>query len=150
MIKDPPQNPNREYEEIINDKSRYSDEDFLNSQQKEYKRLWTIYNANKEKPWTPFVYCPIISFFLALLVDHYSIGLLMVIFSFIWVPIASYIAAYKVHKNDKLRDHLGINSPELKNASGIEESSLIIIGTSTLKNGGKMTKGFFTPQDKDI
>lgn len=122
-----------------------SNENYLDNDIKNPKNL---YKWQKKRPWTPFIYCPLITVVIFLIFD---ISFLLFMFSlFIWVPIACFIAAHKVRYNNNLRKVLEINTPEDDMKSKVTEGVLLGVGLYYLKGGGKVISHTFKPSNKEV
>lgn len=133
---------------LKSDLSSFKKETNVNCLDNDTKNLKNLYKWQKKKPWTPFVYCPLITVVIFLIFD---IHLIFFVFSlFIWMPIACFIAAYKVRYNNDLRRALEINTPEEDVKSKVTEGVLLGVGLYYLKGGGKVISNAFKPSNKEV
>lgn len=141
-----PPSPNREYEFIVNDNDRLSDEEI------EWRMNTRLYCHFCHKLWKPWVFTLVITNFLVVAIDRFTgYGFEEFLIGFmIGAPIACFINAWQEHDNNRLRDIYKVNTEALRRQSKIEEMALIGAGLSCLNSGKKTISHSLKPHNKKI
>lgn len=116
-----------------------------------YDEMWEIYQRNKVKPWTPFLWCFLLDLFFSYCLDPNGfISLTIWSFIFFWLPVACVWSCIKVGHNNKLRKIYKVNTPEMEVETRLTQGALLGLAAAGLKGGGSAIKSATTPHDKDI
>lgn len=145
-LEDLPPTSNPEYEVIMNDMDRYTNDE------KQIMVNRRLYEKNKHKYWKPWVFGFLIALgIVQLLNGFFFIGIGEVLIAYlINAPVAFIINGIQVYLNNELRDMYRINTDRLRMEAKIEEAACFGLAAYSMKTNANAFKESFKPHDLDI